>query len=163
MKHIYTIAILLLTCIGAHAQSGREIYNRYSDSEGVSAVYISPSMFKIIGKLPELQIETGEGGSMDLAPIINSLSGFYVLDISDGSVAQGVTADVRTMVSKGRCELMMELKDDGENVRIYTAGNDKVIESLVFLCNSSGNVQFICVDGAINRSDLETLIAAAAE
>ncbi len=162
MKKIFIIAALLLISLGAFAQEGRNIYNKWSDSEGVSAVYISPSMFKMIGKLPEVQIEMGNGQSMDIAPLINSLSGFYMLDISGQSIVDKVKADVRSMVSKGRYDLMMEVKDDGENVRIYTAGNDKVIESLVFLCNSSGDVQFICIDGTINRSDLEDFIASAA-
>ncbi len=163
MRKIYIIAVLLLISLGASAQEGRNIYNKWSDSKGVSAVYISPSMFKMIGKLPELQIEMDDGRNMDLAPLINSLSGFYMLDISDLSIADSVTADVRSMVSKSRYDLMMEVKDGGENVRIYTAGNDKIIESLVFFCSSSGDVQFICVDGTINRSDLEELIAAAAQ
>ncbi len=160
MKQIYIMALLLLTGIGAYAQSGREVYNKWSDSEGVSAIYISSSMFKMIGKLPEIKVEIEDGQSMDLAPIINSLEGFYMLDIENAAVGGQVIADVKQMIGKGKYELMMEMKDSGETVRIYTKGG-KVVESLVFFCQSPGDIQLICIDGAINRSDLETLIATA--
>lgn len=153
---------MLLIAVGAFAQEGRNIYNKYSDSEGVSAVYISPAMFKLIGKIPELNVEVGEGENMDLAPLIRSFSGFYMLDMSDSAKSAEMAADVEAMVKKGRYELLMEVKDDGDNVNIYTVGNEKTIESFVFLCRSDGDVQFICIDGTMNRSEVEALIAKAA-
>ncbi|MBR2063830.1 MAG: DUF4252 domain-containing protein, partial [Bacteroidales bacterium] len=47
MKKIMTIAFVLLFSVGAYAQEGKRLYNKYSDTEGVSAVYISPAMFKL--------------------------------------------------------------------------------------------------------------------
>ncbi len=164
MKKIYTFAILLLISVGAFAQEGRSIYNKWSDAKGVSAVYISPAMFKMIGKLPDLNVEINDGQVMDLAPIISSLEGFYMLDIPNSEASRSISADVKSMISKSsRYELMMEAKDDGDNLQIFTVGNDKVIESLVFLCTAPDEVQFICIDGLINRSELEALIASAAE
>lgn len=162
MKRITAIAVMLLVAVGAFAQEGRNIYNRYSDSEGVSAVYISPAMFKLIGKIPELNVEVGEGENMDLAPLIRSFSGFYMLDMSGSAKSAEMASDVEAMVKKGRYELLMEVKDDGDNVNIYTVGNEKTIESFVFLCRSDGDVQFICIDGTMNRSEVEALIAKAA-
>ena len=66
------------------------------------------------------------------------------------------------MISKGRYELLMEVKDDGDNVNIYTVGNDKTIENFVFLCRSGNDVQFICIDCTMDRKEVETLIAKAA-
>lgn len=156
------MAVMLLMAVGAFAQEGRNIYNKYSDSEGVSAVYISPAMFNLIGKIPELNVEVGEGENMDLAPLIRSFSGFYLLDMSGSAQSAEMASDVEAMVRKGRYELLMEVKDDGDNVNIYTVGNEKTIESFVFLSRSGGDVQFICIDGSMNRSDVEKLIEKAA-
>lgn len=158
MKKLYFIAILLLAAVGAYAQDGKNIYNRYSDSKGVSAVYISPAMFRLIGKIPELNVES-EGGNVDLAPLIRTLDGFYMLDISEKAIIDEVASQVDQMVKKGRYEILMEVKDEGENVRMYTVGNDKTIESLVFIAKDDASVQFICIDGTMNRSDVENLIA----
>lgn len=159
MKRIIIFAILLLSATIASAQEGKNIYNRYSDDKGVSAVYISPSMFKIIGKLPDLEMETADGKSMNLAPLINSFQGFYLLDISNPTTISAIQKDVASMISKGRYELMMEMKDEGETLKIYTSGNEKVIESFVFIASEGDSVQFICIDGEMNRSDIEKLIA----
>ena len=110
MKKIYAIAIMLLLAIGAHAQEGKRLYNKYSDSEGVSAIYISPAMFKIMGKIPELNVEVGEGEKFDMAPLINSFSGFYMLDICNKQLVDELGKEVNNMISKGRYEMLMEIK-----------------------------------------------------
>lgn len=162
MKKIMTIAFMLLFAVGAYAQEGRNLYNKYSDSEGVSAVYISPSMFKLIGKIPELNVDMGGGEKMDMAPLIRSFSGFYLLDVSDRSIASELHKEVGSMISKGRYEILMEVKDDGSSMQIYTAGDEKTIDSFVFVATDSDETQFICLDGSMNRSEVENLIAKAA-
>jgi hypothetical protein len=162
MKKILAIAFMLLVAAGAYAQEGKRIYTRYSDSEGVSAVYISPSMFKIIGKLPEMEVEVGDGETMDIAPLVRSFSGFYLLDIEDNSLASELRTEVNSMIGKGRYEMLMEMKDSGTTVRIYTAGDEKTIESFIFLASEGDEAQFICLEGSMNRKDVEELIAKAA-
>lgn len=163
MKRILIIAAMLLMVITASAQEGRNIYNKYSGGKGVSAVYISPAMFKMIGKLPDLEMVTSDGGTMNLAPLINSFQGFYMLDIEDPSVIASVNKDVSSMIGKGRYELLMEVKDESDNLHIYTAGDDKTIESFVFIASDGGSIQFICIDGAMKRSDVENIIVSAAK
>ena len=159
MKRIIIFAILLLSATIASAQEGKNVYNKYSGGQGISAVYISPSMFKIIGKLPDLQMETGDDKSINLASLINTFQGFYMLEISNPTTVSAINKDVASMISKGKYELMMEVKDEGETLRIYTYGNDKTIESFVFIASDGCGLQFICIDGAMKRSDIENLIA----
>ena len=159
MKRIIILAVLLLSATIASAQEGKNIYNRYSGGKGVSAVYISPSMFKIIGKLPDLEMETADGNFMNLAPLISSFQGFYMLDISNPTTVSAINQDVASMISKGRYELMMEVKDEGETLQIYTSGNEKIIECFIFIASDGESVQFICIDGEMNRSEIEKLIA----
>lgn len=152
---------MLLIAAGASAQEGKRLYNKYSDSEGVSAVYISPAMFKLIGKIPELEVEAGDGENLDLAPLIRSFSGFYMLDVSNQTLASELYKEVTTFISRGNYELLMEVKDSGENLRMYTAGDSNTVESFVFIANDGIETQLICIDGTMNRSDLESLIAKA--
>ena len=159
MKRIIILAILLLSATIASAQEGKNLYNRYSGGKGVSAVYISPSMFKIIGKLPDLEMKTDDGNSINLAPLISTFQGFYMLDISNSTTAAAINKDVALMISKGRYELMMEVKDEGDTLQIYTSGDEKIIESFVFIASDEDSVQFICIDGEMNRSDIENFIA----
>ena len=53
----------------------------------------------------------------------------------------------------------MEAKDDGMATRFYTIGNDEVINSFVMSAYDEGECTFICMDGVIDRAELERLLA----
>ena len=150
---------MLLIAAGAYAQSGKSLYNKYSDSNGVSAVYISPAMFRMIGQLPNLDVEASNGEKVDIAPLIRSFEGFYLLNVSDKAQAAELKQEVQTMIKAGRFEVLVEAKDSGNTMRIYTVGDDRIISSLVILAQEGDSVQFVCLEGTINRKDFENLMA----
>ena len=160
MKKFYILVAMLLLSVSAFAQNGRSLYNKYSDYDNVEAVYISPAMFRLIGKIPDVQME---GESVNLGPIIKTLSGLYILTISDGNLAADLTADVNHFIKKGEYELLMEAKDNGEITRMYTVGDEHTVNSFVLLSCDHEETNFICIDGAIPRDKLEALIAEAAK
>lgn len=160
MKKLFIIAATILLCINALAQDGRSIYNKYSDEPGVSAVYISPSMFKLIGKIPSLEIGS-DGEKVDITPIIKSLKGFYLLNCSDDSVNGRLSSEVKRFINSNNFELMMEAKDDGETVRIMTNGDDDTIQSFVMTVVGNGETTFISMDGLLSREAFEKLMKAA--
>ncbi|MBP5720317.1 MAG: DUF4252 domain-containing protein [Bacteroidales bacterium] len=156
MKRIAILAALLLTTIASFAQNGKSIYQKYSEAEGVSAVYISPAMFRLIGKIPELSVE---GEDINLAPVIQSLSGLYLIDSENPKINAELKAEAERFVSSGRYELLMEAKDAGEIVRMYTVGDDKTVNGFVMIADEANETTFIYLDGKMNRDDLENLLA----
>jgi len=160
MKQLYILVAMLLVSVSAIAQDGRSLYNKYSDNPNVEAVYISPAMFRLIGKIPDMQVENG---SVNLGPIVKSLSGLYILSIKEGQVAEQLADDVNRFINKGQYELLMEAKDSGEVMRMYTVGDDFVVNSFVMLAREGNEINFICLDGTIPRDQLEELIAEAAK
>ena len=160
MKKLYILVAMLLVSISALAQDGRSLYNKYSDYDNVEAVYISPAMFRLIGKIPDVQME---GENVNFGPIIKSLSGLYILNISDEGLAADLSSDVNRFIKKGDYELLMEAKDNGEVTRMYTVGDDRIVNSFVLLSRDASETSFICIDGTIPRDQLEDLIAKAAE
>ena len=160
MKKIIAISVMLLIAVGAFAQEGKRLYNKYSDQEGVSAVYISPAMFKLMGQLPDINVETADGKKMDMAPLVRSFSGFYMLSFEKKSAASAeLYKEVTSMVNKGGFELLMEVKDDGSTIRMYTLGDEKVVNSFVCIINEEDETMFFSLEGSMNRSDIEKLIA----
>ena len=57
----------------------------------------------------------------------------------------------------------MEAKDNGDVMRMYTVGDEKVVNSFVMLSLDGSETSFICLDGTMPREQLETLIAEAAK
>ena len=161
MKRFILLTVMLLSVAIASAQEGKNVYNKYSGHKDVSAIYISPSMFRMIGNLPELEVDNGNGGKMDIAPLIKTFKGFYLLDISDKSVIDSINKDVADMMKTGKYEMLMELKDEVDIIQIFTAGNETTIDSFVFKAQDGESLQFICVDGAMDRSEFEKLMSSA--
>ena len=155
MKRIAMIAAMLLLTISSFAQDGKSFYQKYSDTEGVSAVYISSAMFRLMGRIPDLDVE---GEDINLAPIIQSLSGLYLISSEDKAVGRDIKADADRFVSGGRYELLLEVKDSGEIVRIYTMGTEKTVSGFVMIAADDAETTFIYLDGKMNREDLENLL-----
>lgn len=156
MKRISIIVASMLLCAAAYAQDGKSLYNKYSDRDDVTTVYISPNMFKLIGKIPDFELNDED---VNLAPIIKSLSGFFLISAETPSTVKALKADADRILSSGKYELMMETKDGDERVRIMTAGKGDNISSLVVLVSESDEIEFICIDGNISMNDLQDLIA----
>ena len=155
MKRILILAVLLLSALTASAQSGKSIYQKYSDAEGVSAVYISPAMFRLIGKIPDLEVGDDH---VNLAPLIRSLSGLYIINSENGRVNEKLSSEVSRFISNGRYELLMEAKDAGEVVRMYTVGTEKIVNSFVMIAADGPEATFICLDGQMDRQELEGVL-----
>ena len=150
------LAALMLLCLSAHAQDGKSIYQKYSDAENVSAVYISPAMFRLIGKIPDL--ETGDN-KVNLTPVIRSLTGMYILNSENTAINEQLRSEAERFIKAGKYELLLEAKDNGEAVRMYTVGNDRLINGFVMLAAENEEVTFICLDGQMPRDQFETLVA----
>ena len=158
MKKTIIAALLFISAVAPlKAQKALNIYNKYSDEKGISAVYISPAMFRLIGKVPNLELEDG----VDISPIIKSLSGMYVLSCDNPDVADRLKKDVKKYMDSGKYELLLEAKDDGEVTRMYTVGNDKIINSFVLMAIEPGETTFISFEGEIPRDKLEEAVAKA--
>lgn len=156
MKRIIILFAALLLTVSAFAQNGKSIYQKYSDAENVSAVYISPAMFRLIGQIPDLEV--GED-NVNLTPVIRSLSGLYILNSENETVNGSLRVDAERFINSGKYELLMEAKDSGEVVRMYTLGNDRTIEGFVMLAAEANEVTFICLDGQMPRKDFEALLS----
>ena len=156
MKRIILILAALLLSISTFAQNGKSIYQKYSDAEGVTAVYISPAMFRLIGTIPDLEVGDEK---VNIAPLIQALSGFYVLSSENPDINNKLRADAERFINGGKYELLMEVKESGETVRMYTMGNDKTINGFAMLATEAAEVTFISLDGEMPRKDFEALIA----
>lgn len=155
MKKISIIATLLLVSIAALAQEGKSIYNKYSDEKNVSAVYISPSMFKLMGSIPDIDMPDGD---INLSPYIKEMSGMYLIDSENPKINEALAEDAQKMINKGRYELLMEVKEDGERVRIYVVPDGEFITSFVMTATEPGECVFISIEGKLLRKDLEKLL-----
>lgn len=147
---------MLIMSVAAFAQSGKSIYQKYSDCEKVSAVYISPAMFRLIGQIPNLEVEDED---IDLTPVIKTLKGLYLINSENPDIRENIIKEVEKFVDSADYELLLEAKDEGETVRIYTVGNEQTVKGFVMLAIEADELTFICIDGEMDRNDLDATFA----
>jgi hypothetical protein len=70
---------------------------------------------------------------------------------------------VNKFVKKYEFEMLMEIKDKGETVRIYTTGNEKTVSQFILTASENEAFTFICLDGTMSRAELEKAIAKATQ
>ncbi|MBP5302377.1 MAG: DUF4252 domain-containing protein [Bacteroidales bacterium] len=155
MKKILLSVILAVLSVGTFAQTGKSLYEKYSDLDGVEAVYISPAMFKMIGRL---SIDLKDQDAVDISNIIRSMKGMYILNIPHSGPATQLAGEVSRMIRGGNYELLMEAKDSGERMQMFTNGDDNIIRSFVMLATDGDETSFICFDGDILREDFERVV-----
>lgn len=156
MKRLIILFFLLLSTLDASAQTGKSIYQKYSGQENVSAVYISSAMFRMIGKIPDLKAGDDK---VDLTPIIQKLSGFYIISSVNPSINENLQSEVKRFIANGRYELLMEAIDSGEIMRMYSVGSEKTVNSFVMFAIDGSETTFICLDGQMDRDQLEKVLA----
>ena len=163
MKKLILIIASVFVAVSAFGQNAKELYNKYSDLDGVSAVYVSPAMFRMIGKLPDMDMEAENGEKVNLTPIVKNLSGFYLLDVDDAPVAEKLFIEVKRMLDGKKFELLFEAKNDGEITRLFTSGTDKTVSSLILTTKDSDSFTFMGLEGNMDREQLENILAEAAK
>ena len=163
MKKIILILTLLLMAVLCFGQNAKEMYNKYSDMKGVTAVYVSPAMFRMIGKLPSMDMEAKDGEHLDLTPVVKNLSGFYLLEVEKNTpVADQLSTEIKRMVNGKKFEMLFEAKEDGDVTRLYTAGG-QTISSIILTTVDEDSLTFMCLEGNMDRNQLENILAEAAD
>ena len=156
MKRLIILTLLLLSTVSAFAQNGKSLYQKYAGLENVSAVYVSSAMFRMIGNLPDLKAGDSE---VDLSPLIRKLEGLYIISSENPSLNANLQAEVKRFVANGRYELLMEAIDSGEVMRMYSVGSEKTVNSFVMFAIDGDETTFICLDGQMDRDQLEKVLA----
>lgn len=159
MKKIITILTAIMLAVTAFAQSGKDLYNKYSDLDGVSAVYVSPAMFRMIGKIPDIDMEAADGQHVNLTPIIKTMTGFYLLDADAPGVADKLYADVKRLLDGKKFELLFEAKENGEVTRLFTEGSGNTVSSVILVTKDAEEFTFMCLEGKMDRDELENILA----
>ena len=107
------------------------IFEKYNDNSDVTYVSIKPKMFQMIAKMG-INVDDPEAKSfMDM---VNSITSFKTLVTDNKSISADITKWVKSR--SGSLEELMEVKDDGSEVKFYVKegkDSDHVKELLIYV------------------------------
>ena len=157
MKKIIIIALaFIISMASAAAQnSKKQIYIDYSGKPGVSAVYISPAMFKLMKSVPDIEINDQD---VNFSRFIRTLEGMYILNIEEPEMASQLVRDVEKELINGRHELLMEAVEGSETTRIYVVEKDSIISDLVLLARDGSSTSYISITGQMPLEEISKMI-----
>ncbi|MEP3838453.1 MAG: DUF4252 domain-containing protein [Algibacter sp.] len=125
---VFVMALMLLPLTG---MAQKDIFDKYSDNSDVTYVSIKPKMFQMIAKMG-INVDDAEARAyMDM---VQSITSFKTIVTDNKSIA----AEISKWVSSrsGGLEELMEVKDDGSEVKFYVKEGkdvDHVKELLIFV------------------------------
>ena len=156
MKRFLLVFSAILLASSIFAQSNNTIYNKYSGKQGVSSVYISPSMFKMMKSLPEVEIYDDK--DVHFEQIIKSFEGMYVIEVENIALVKSLISDVESMIAKGNLELLMEVKESDETVRIYVEKEGDMFKKFIMLEREDDSATFISIDAQMPQEAVAELL-----
>lgn len=156
MKRFITLIIMVLLVIpAAIAKDRKKLYSEYSGRPGVSAVYISPAMFKLIRSIPDVQINDQD---VNLSSIISSLEGMYILSTDSRDISYQLRRDVEKELTSGRYEMLMEAVEGKETTRIFMLNDGNRISDLILLSKDGDSTSFISITGQMSMDEVSKMI-----
>lgn len=156
MKRFITLIIMVLLVIpAAIAKDRKKLYSEYSGRPGVSAVYISPAMFKLIRSIPDVQINDQD---VNLSSIISSLEGMYILSTDSRDISYQLRRDVEKELTSGRYEMLMEAVEGQETTRIFMLNDGNRISDLILLSKDGDSTSFISITGQMSMDEVSKMI-----
>ena len=124
---VLIMALMLLPMLGM----SQDIFDKYNDNSDVTFVSIKPKMFQMIAKMG-INVEDPEARAyMDM---VKSITSFKTIVTDNKSISADISKWVKSR--SGSLEELMEVKDDGSEVKFYVKeGKDSnhVKELLIFV------------------------------
>lgn len=136
MKKILLTLALILSATGLFAQ--KNPFEKFSDMNGVTSVYISKNMLSLLPKDSKMNY-----GGVNVGSFINKLSSILILSSEDKKIGQQMVALANNQVKGNDYQLLMRVKsDDNQRVNFFMKGKPENIQELIMVVdgNSDENV-----------------------
>ena len=174
MKRLILSALVAIVALAAHAQ--HDYFEKYADLEGVTSVYISKTMFKLMQGLP-MEIGTDD---VDMGKIIGKLDGLYILTTEEPEIMEALrketafitkSDDFECIKSKTKTkeyvsrsenngyEEIVRIKEDGQKVAIYMKEEEDARTEYVVIVDTPDDEYVIMIfTGTLLPKDVQGII-----
>ncbi|MDR0977006.1 MAG: DUF4252 domain-containing protein [Prevotellaceae bacterium] len=153
MKKIKIILTLLL-CTAfvpmSYAQSVQSLFDKYAETDGVTTIYISAAMFRIMPAVGEV--------SMALTNLKGKIKSLNMLTTEKKELIPQMQKEFSTLVTKKHQELM-RVRDGKDRITFYgTLKGEKVDELLMLIDNGEDRTFVILlIEGDFTLQDIQNI------
>jgi hypothetical protein len=150
MKHtiFQTIFVLTLAMMSLHTNAQVKEFEKYADTKNVTYVFISKYMLRMAGKASSPSVP-----GVDTKSLMNKLNGIQIISSTDESAAARLKAETKALVKQGKYELLMQVDEDEQKVRIYHR-EGKQQPAVVMMADEEGEFSVIVFSGTFTLEDV---------
>lgn len=155
MKTKYIIITLLLTIgsISIQAQNSTDIFNKFSDNEDITTVFISKALLQLA---PEMK---GDMGGANISNLIGKLTQIEIYTTEKESVAQMMKKESDKFINNKTYESLMKIRDKGDNVDFLIQRNKDRIDELLMVVSDGEECTIIRIVGDFTMEDIQKVMS----
>lgn len=127
MKKIIILLALTIATSAAFAQ--KNPFERFTDMDGVTSVFISKNMLSLLPKQANMQYN-----GVDVGGFVDKLTSMLIITSENKEIAQEMISLANRGIKESNYELLMRVKsDDGELVNFFMKGKPENIQELIMI------------------------------
>ena len=137
---------MLVASLQANAQVKE--FEKYADTKNVTYVYISKFMLRMAGASSAPSVP-----GVNTKSIMNKLNGIQIISSENKNAIARLKTDAQNIVKQGKYELLMQVDEDDQKVRIYHIESKR--QSVVVMMADEGEEYTVVVfSGTFTMEDV---------
>jgi Domain of unknown function (DUF4252) len=129
-----------------------KFFNQYMDDEAFTVVHVTPKMFSMIAKL-----DIKDKDYADAKAVLQDLRGLWILTTENNPKAPQLYKEATSKINTTEYELLMTIRDKGDNVRFWTKESNGVISELLMLVGEPTEFTLISFVGKIDLDKISKM------
>lgn len=144
---IIAILCFTMTQIGA-AQSSKALFDKYTDMDDVTSVYVSKAMFKMMPAF--------ETAGLSLVNMAGKIESLQIISTERNDLAPKMREDFSRLIGKGHEELM-RVRDGKTKATFYADMKGDLVKDLIMLADTDDGFTIIQLLGNFTLKDIQEI------
>lgn len=126
-----------------------KLYDKYSGKEGITSIYISEFMFKLIAAM--------DPDDEEFKNLVTELKGIKILSVEDKRYYDYFKTNIIDQIPLSEYQELMEVREDDSIVRILVKEKNGKISELLILSEEHDDASLIVMQGNIDMKSMSKL------
>lgn len=142
------ILLILFLCCTSICFAQNKLFDKYSEMDNVTSVYISKAMFQMMPNF--------ETNGLNLMNLKGKIEGLQILTTENNSIKETMRNDFKNLIGKDHEELM-KVKDGKTRATFYVKQKGDLISELIMLADTDKSFNVIRLSGNFTLQDIQEI------
>lgn len=143
-----SIFLILFLCCTSLCFAQNKLFDKYSEMDNVTSVYISKAMFQMMPSF--------ETNGLNLMNLKGKIDGLQILSTQDMNKKENMRNDFKGLIGKNHEELM-RVKDGKTRATFYVKQKGDLINELIMLADTDSSFNVIQLLGNFTLQDVQDI------